>query len=375
MAAEAAAVRLAEERRRGMKRTVRSILVVLAAAFVIMLWPEKTQAADTTKPEAPTITSIKETDAHAAKLTWKKVTGVKGYVIYRATSKNGKYSKVKTITTNKTTWTDTGVKAGKTYYYKMKSYRKTDDSKIYSIYSAKKSIKIVGAEVAEDYSTLSKALNTAVSKGLIKLKKVDGKQYIVLGSFDTEEGHWDEDYTKFETSSDGTKDDLLWEVLEYSADRKQALVLCKNVIAFRPYNVESADVTWETCTLRKWLNDDFINSAFTSAQRKMIVSSKLTNADNADFKTAGGNATTDKIFLLSLDEIYKFYDDDRNLGSDTRIRKTYAGEDWYWWLRSPGNSSDYAADITRTGAVGMFGSFVYDYAAGVCPAFWINLNP
>lgn len=79
-----------------------------------------------------------------AKLTWKKVNGATGYEIYRATSKDGKYTKVKTISKNSTvSYTDTKLTTGKTYYYKIRAYKTKDGKKKYGDYSSIKSIKIV----------------------------------------------------------------------------------------------------------------------------------------------------------------------------------------------------------------------------------------
>lgn len=69
-------------------------------------------------------------------LEWDYITGAEGYEIYRATSKNGKYSKIKTITSG-TSYTDKSIKSNKTYYYKIRSYMHTENGKIhYSGYSS-----------------------------------------------------------------------------------------------------------------------------------------------------------------------------------------------------------------------------------------------
>ncbi|MBQ4531564.1 MAG: carbohydrate-binding domain-containing protein [Lachnospiraceae bacterium] len=76
-------------------------------------------------------------------LKWKKENGVSGYEVYRATSKNGKYKKVKTITSSsKTTYADKNLKAGKKYYYKIRTYKTVNGKKVYGEYSAVKTVKI-----------------------------------------------------------------------------------------------------------------------------------------------------------------------------------------------------------------------------------------
>ena len=65
-------------------------------------------------------------------LSWDKVSDANGYEIFRATSENGKYIKVKTITNNDTiTNTSTGLQDGTSYYYKIKAYKETDGKKEY----------------------------------------------------------------------------------------------------------------------------------------------------------------------------------------------------------------------------------------------------
>lgn len=72
------------------------------------------------------------------KIKWSKVSGATSYEIYRSTSKNGKYKLVGT--TKSRTYTDTTVKSGRTYYYKIKAKATDGNDKIYSDYS--KSFKI-----------------------------------------------------------------------------------------------------------------------------------------------------------------------------------------------------------------------------------------
>ena len=71
--------------------------------------------------KAPVVTA-KAKAKKQVKLSWKKVDGAKKYVIYKATSKNGKYTKIATIT--KLTYTNKNLKSGKTYYYKVKAIAK-----------------------------------------------------------------------------------------------------------------------------------------------------------------------------------------------------------------------------------------------------------
>ncbi len=78
------------------------------------------------KAVQPQITSVTSKAYNKLKVSWKAVPGAEQYILYRSTSKKGTYEKVRTIGNIATTsWTDTKVSTGKTYYYKMKATVKT----------------------------------------------------------------------------------------------------------------------------------------------------------------------------------------------------------------------------------------------------------
>lgn len=78
-----------------------------------------------------------------ATVSWKKVSKANGYQIYKATSKNGKYSLKKTIKSGSTLkFIDKNLKSKKTFYYKVRSYSTVDKVKIYSDFSPVESVKI-----------------------------------------------------------------------------------------------------------------------------------------------------------------------------------------------------------------------------------------
>ena len=77
-----------------------------------------------------------------ATVKWKKISGSSGYEVYRASSKSGKYTKVKTITKGSTvSYTNSSLTKNKTYYYKVRAYRLVNGKKVYSSYSSVKSVK------------------------------------------------------------------------------------------------------------------------------------------------------------------------------------------------------------------------------------------
>jgi len=176
-----------------------------------------------------------------------------------------------------------------------------------------------------------------------------------------------------------------WLVLNVQDDR--ALIISKNIIEYaRKYNTQFTDVTWETCTLRKYLNSEFFQK-FTAEQKKRIIETQITNNDNPWFGIEGGNDTNDKIFLLSIKEVVKYFGDSGRLKNKWRRivsnhigdqynsarAATYARSARWWWLRSPGYSSGSAAYVNDDGSVNVTGNSVDYNLGGVRPALWLNL--
>ena len=97
-----------------------------------------------------------------------------------------------------------------------------------------------------------------------------------------------------------------WVVLAEEDGRM--LLISRYILDGVPYHTEYKDVTWETCSLRAWLNDDFYNSAFDAEEQSHILSTVISNPDNEYISVPGGNDTEDKLFLLSVDELLKYYE-------------------------------------------------------------------
>lgn len=96
-----------------------------------------------TKPSRPSILSISSKSAKKVTLKWNCIKESNGYEIYRSTSKNGKYSKIKTITSASTvSYINDKLTSNKTYFYKIISCKTIDGKKLYSSYSPIKSIKV-----------------------------------------------------------------------------------------------------------------------------------------------------------------------------------------------------------------------------------------
>ncbi len=189
-------------------------------------------------------------------------------------------------------------------------------------------------------------------------------------------------FGKYEQDNDTSngKEDIEWLVLDKEGDR--VFVISKYALDCKPYNVEKADVTWETCTLRIWLNDEFFNEAFTSSEMSQIPTVTVTAGANPRYNTNPGNDTQDKIFLLSIDEANEYFDSDAErecqytdyvMAQGARVKY----DNCFWWLRSPGYYQNDAAYVYSNGRIYSYidsnGYSVVYSSHSVRPAMWIEL--
>ncbi|MBQ2941751.1 MAG: TIR domain-containing protein [Clostridia bacterium] len=188
------------------------------------------------------------------------------------------------------------------------------------------------------------------------------------------------------------KEEIEWMVLD--KQNNKILVISKYALDCKQYNEKHIDITWETCSLRRWLNNGFVNNAF-SAEETAVISKVTVSADeNPEYGTNPGNATQDKIFLLSIAEAKKYF----SSNSERQCKPTaYAIEkgvflcrkssNCCWWLRSPGSEQNGGADVDYYGDVSESGKTVYGdgtmsergnsvahYGHAVRPAMWINIE-
>lgn len=179
------------------------------------------------------------------------------------------------------------------------------------------------------------------------------------------------------------KEEIKWRVLAKEDNR--ILVISEYALDCQQYNTEYTSVTWETCSLRKWLNNTFFKAAFSDVEQGMVKSTKVTADKNPSYSTDPGNDTTDKVFLLSITEAEKYFssDDDRmcvptayaiEQGAYTSSSYTKGGKaTCWWWLRSPGYTTGGAAGVRDDGDIDYRGNFVYYSYDCVRPALWIEI--
>jgi len=190
-----------------------------------------------------------------------------------------------------------------------------------------------------------------------------------------------------------------WRILEVKDGA--ALLLCEDIPDANIYHLYPGDVTWETSFLRECLNGIFLKE-FSAQDQARIVATTIKNPANLWYGTPGGADTTDKIFLLSLEEVDKYFGDSGDYlrmkrksfdsngnaienpngwvfsNSHDRERVAVVGyaETW-WWLRSPGASGGSAATVNVAGSVNVSGRDVDTFhpeMGGVRPALWLILE-
>lgn len=179
-------------------------------------------------------------------------------------------------------------------------------------------------------------------------------------------------------------EELDWLVLAVEEDR--ALLVSKYGLEPRPYNKEREltnsykRVTWSTCELRTWLNEDFFQAAFSPEHQALIPLSEVKADKNPRADVDPGRDTKDRIFILSASEADRYFASDsarRCPGSAYCLARSEETEDGAcrWWLRTTGVEDDSSVSVvTAQGEIFLVGFSCghYPYPA-VRPAMWITI--
>ena len=152
-----------------------------------------------------------------------------------------------------------------------------------------------------------------------------------------------------------------WIVL--SVEGGKALLLSEKVLESKRFDSSSND--WETSEMRAYLNNAFYDATFSTQEKGEIVETNI---------ITGGKRTSDKIFLLSEEEVNEYMGNSAYVNvKSLRAARNLSGTSWRWWIRSP---SSYGSDIARyvdfDGSI-FFHHFLYVRTeCGVRPALWLN---
>ena len=190
-------------------------------------------------------------------------------------------------------------------------------------------------------------------------------------------------------ASGNTKDPIEWIVLDRQGDK--TLLLSKYILDNKCYNNEKKDATWEICSLRVWLNNEFYCKAFNGSEQSKILTTNVINIDNSIYGTNGGKNTNDKIFCMSIDEVKKYFyqinmesdnkrlaaratDYAKNVNNDGYYLNVYWNGNTCFWLRSPGLRQGAAAEVNNVGHLLENGGSFTAHTLGVRPALWVDTS-
>ena len=208
-------------------------------------------------------------------------------------------------------------------------------------------IKLNGKDIFKD----SKHLSSQSSSNPFKSAKIG--DYVKFGSYPQ--------------TSNGDIQPIEWQVL--SIENNKMLVISRYGLDAKRFGSNSN--VWKNSEIRKWLNGDFYNKAFSEEEKKFINFSNLSDVD-----------TTDNVFLLSKEEAKKYFANDtarQCKATDYAVKngaKVYDGDVKKavgcscWWLRSRELCFVYLVDFD--GDVHHFAVVICDYILAR-PALWINL--
>ena len=184
---------------------------------------------------------------------------------------------------------------------------------------------------------------------------------------------------KYEQDNDefNGKEEIEWLVLARDGDK--ALLISRYCLDCQPYHTKRKNVTWETCTLSAWLNDDFFSNAFSIEEQKAIQTTLITADRSPNLEMDQGDGIEEKVFLLSIEEAGQFFDIDSERQAEYTLfvkgKGAYVSKDRsLWWLRSAGFNNKYAAYVDYLGRINVDGNFVDLAFNAVRPAIWVDIS-
>ena len=208
-----------------------------------------------------------------------------------------------------------------------------------------------------------------------KLKLAGVGDYIFFGAYEQ-----DDDV------SNG-KENIEWLVLAKEDNR--ILAISKYALDSRDFCNQYYGATWETSDIREWLNSAFLNDAFTDAEKAFVPVVTVEVHKNPKFNSNSESDTRDRVFLLSIEEVQKYFvSDAERICQPTEYAKTRGrrtgSEDTDWWLRTQGirtpeRNNNYISLVTSDGSINFSGiqatgdaTFTGEYC--IRPALWIDLT-
>lgn len=161
-----------------------------------------------------------------------------------------------------------------------------------------------------------------------------------------------------------------WIVVEKQDDK--ILVVSKYSVGSVGYRDSGMYYTWDVSDLRTWLNGYFItNMLMPGDEKALILPTKVSTPVNPEYGTDGGPDVTDQLFVLSYEEVIKYFPNAQNRVLTT-LEDTATGV--AWWTRTMGQNQDNVVCVDQYGEIHLEGNVSHDfvYKAHARPAMWIS---
>ena len=165
-----------------------------------------------------------------------------------------------------------------------------------------------------------------------------------------------------------------------------ALIISKNVLDVMPYHDELLETSWEECSLRRYLNGEFIDKAFLDKEKILIHQVEIKNNYNNETDITRNDNVYDRVFCLSKYEVVTYFPDKYSRRADVtshakekvkRSERKYFMSKWSgtgnYWLRTLMDKKDYAMFVDYDGEL-MDTDVSNEWMVGIRPALWINLE-
>lgn len=180
-------------------------------------------------------------------------------------------------------------------------------------------------------------------------------------------------FGRYEQDNDASNGPEAIEWLVLGLDGPLATLISVKALECKPYNAQYAGVTWETCTLREWLNGTFLNTAFSAEEQAQLETFTVTADRNPRYSVSPGNHTRDKVCLLSIDEAGKYFPSDKKRACYATVYAKAQGSNTisdgacHWWLRTPGFDAISTACVRDSGSIDNDGCDCCDPGLSVRP--------